>query len=304
MSPEERDSLVQLGTRLSDKAATQNHEATDAARHTLSQLEKLSADEAIIRSDAALRIAPDASLLWIVSGFARLKGSDEPGAVSAFERARELCPFDPEADFQLARLHEKEGRYTRAVIFLQRGLESAPVWSKGLWKLSDMALLAHEPEIAGRALRRLKRLYPEDLTVDLGRARALLDEDRGAQALAVLKEAERAHPADARPALALAKAALQLHASAASGDARKALIAEAERAISRAEARSASQPVKSTTLARTIAQLKEKIVSAERGARESDRRLLRQTVCRLPSPLTLVSNIAFTSSPVTRCSSR
>ncbi len=258
LSAEQRDSLVQLGTRLSDRAATQNHEAVDAARRELSELEKLSAEEAIVRADAALKIAPNASLLWMVDGFARLKALDEPGAVAAFERAKELCPFDPEADFQLARLHERQGRYTRAVDFLQRGVDAAPVWSKGLWKLSDLALLAHEPKIATRALQRLKRLYPEDLSVDLGRARALLDEDQGAQALAVLKESARAHPSDLRPEVALAKTAFQLHASAASEEARRSLLNEAEHAITAAEALGQS-PTEVEGLSRQLRELKGKM---------------------------------------------
>lgn len=236
LSPEQREYAMGLGVRLADSAATQDKNAVDAARRLLAEMATLPPDDAVMHAEAAAREYPKSSLLELAVGLALLKAMDEPGAAAAFERAKMLCPFDPQADFELARLHERRGRYARAVMYLERGLDVAPVWSKGLWKLSDVALQAHEPQIAGRALARLKRLYPEDLAVDLGRARALLDGDDGAQALAVLKQAAREHPADLRPQLALAKTALELEQHASSNETRRQLVGDAQRALRSAQA--------------------------------------------------------------------
>ena len=236
MSADQREYAMTLGTRLADRAATQDKNAVDAARRLLADMPNLAADDAVMHAENAAHDFPNSSLLELAVGLALLKAMDEPGAAAAFERAKMLCPFDPQADFELARLHERRGRYARAVMYLERGLDVAPVWSKGLWKLSDVALQAHEPQIAGRALERLKRLYPEDLAVDLGRARALLDGDDGPQALAILKQAAREHPADLRPQLALGKTALELQAHASSNETRKQLMSDAQRALHSAQA--------------------------------------------------------------------
>ena len=236
LSPEQRDYAIALGMRLADRAATQDKNAVDATRRLLAEMALMPPDDAVMHAETAAREFPQSSLLQLAVGLALLKGLDEPGAAAAFERAKMLCPFDPEADFELARMHERRGRYARAVTYLERGLDVAPVWSKGLWKLSDVALLAHEPQIAARALARLKRLYPEDLAVDLGRARALLDGDEAAQALAILKQAAREHPADLRPQVALAKTALEMQARASSNETRKQLVGDAQRALRSAQA--------------------------------------------------------------------
>jgi tetratricopeptide (TPR) repeat protein len=236
LGPEQREYAIALGVRLSDRAATQDKNAVDATRRLLAEMPQIPPDDAVMHAETAAREFPQSSLLQLAVGLALLKALDEPGAAAAFERAKMLCPFDPEADFELARLHERRGRYARAVTYLERGLDIAPVWSKGLWKLSDVALLAREPAIASRAFARLKRLYPEDLAVDLGRARALLDGDDGPQALAILKQAAREHPADLRPQLALAKTALELQARSSSTETRKQLVGDAAHALKSAQA--------------------------------------------------------------------
>ncbi|MCC6807427.1 MAG: hypothetical protein IT381_08385 [Deltaproteobacteria bacterium] len=230
-----RDELVRLSERLIAQASDHDKDATDQARRLFADMNRLSPDEAVAAAAELADKYPETNALWIALGLARLKAGDEPGAVLAFERARIACPFDPEADFQLARLHERRARYARAVYYLERGIEAAPAWTKGLWLLADLAMLAREPERASQALTVLKRLYPGDVTVDLGRARALLERDDGLRAMAILKETTRNHPTDLRPALALAKAALTLHGRAQSPEGRARMVSEAEAALSLAK---------------------------------------------------------------------
>lgn len=231
-----RDEIVRLSERLIARAADHDRDATDQARRLFAEMNRLSPDEAVASASELADKYPDTNSLWIALGLARLKAGDEPGAVLAFERARTVCPYDPEADYQLARLHERRSRFARAVFYLERGLDSAPAWTKGLWLMADVAMQAREPERASKALATLKRLYPTDVTVDLGRARALLDRDDGVRAMAILKETSRSHPTDLRPALALAKAALTLHARAQSPEGRARMVSEAEAALAHCKA--------------------------------------------------------------------
>jgi tetratricopeptide (TPR) repeat protein len=231
-----RDEMLRLADRLISRAADHDKDATDQARRLFAEMNRVSPDEAVAAAAELADRYPETNALWIGLGLARLKSGDEPGAVLAFERARTVCPYDPEADYQLARLHERRARFSRAVFYLERGLEAAPAWTKGMWMIADMAMRAREPERASKALATLKRIYPSDVTVDLGRARAFLDRDDGVRAMAILKEATRAHPADLRPPVALARTAIALHGRAQSPEARARMVAEAETALELARA--------------------------------------------------------------------
>jgi tetratricopeptide (TPR) repeat protein len=226
-----REGLIRLNERLIMRASDRDRDATDQARRALSEMNRVSPDEAVLAAEQLSSRFPSSNVTWITLGLARLKAGDEPGAVAALERARVTCPLDPEADYQLAKMHERRARHARAVFYLERGIEAAPAWAKGLWELVDVAMLAREPDHAEAALLHLKRLFPNELAVDLGRARMLLERDDGPRALAVLKEAGRDHPADLRPQLALAKAALTLHARAATPEVRTRMQKQAEEAL-------------------------------------------------------------------------
>lgn len=230
LDTEQRELLLRLGSRLKDRASLADDEASDAARRLLANLTKLSAEEATQEADVALSRHPNSSLVWSAAGLARLKAGQESSAVLALERAHELDAFDPEPDWQLAQLHERRQRLARAVFHLRRALDSSPTFANALWRLCDVGLLAKDLAAADIAMRRLKRLYPEELRVDLGRARVLLEGDDAFRAIAVLKESTRQHPTDVRAPLALAKAALTLRERATTDAQRKAMLSEATRA--------------------------------------------------------------------------
>lgn len=235
LSTEQRELVVRLGQRLAERSSLGDDAATDTARRLLANLPKLSPDEIVADAEVAVSRFSESSLVWTAVGLARLKAGNEVGGLIALERSRELGMFDPEADWQLAKFHERRQRYASAVFHLRRALETSPTFNQGLWRLGDVALMARDLSAAELAMRRLKRLYPEELKVDLGRARVLLEGEDALRALAVLKDATRHYPTDIRAPLALAKAALTLRERATTPGQRKDMFGEAERAYTLAK---------------------------------------------------------------------
>jgi tetratricopeptide (TPR) repeat protein len=146
--------------------------------------------------DAALR-QPSSPIVWHDLGLACLEVGHVPDAIAAFQRAVANNPRYTDAYFRLGIALEKQGDLRGAILAYDRATELLPSLTEAWFRAGALVfMLGHRDEAIG-CFRRAAATGPKTRFGRLGAARALLTEDRDAEAEKVLRQTLALDPSNA-----------------------------------------------------------------------------------------------------------
>jgi tetratricopeptide (TPR) repeat protein len=178
-----------------------NHrEQTAALSQTLAEIRKRLTPETAKQASAiyqrAIAAEPDDFLLH--AGLAKLREdtADLPGAVTEWERVRELLPLEPGPWYFAGKALARAGKSEEALASLSRALELHPGLVEALDEKGPLLVKLGQAAEALPLLEEAARIEPQNPRICMHRAEALAVLGRRPEALSQLRQAVRLQPAN------------------------------------------------------------------------------------------------------------
>ena len=125
-----------------------------------------------------------------------VEGSDPTGAITAYQRAAELRPNDPEPHLAAGQLLEKQNRFADAEQEYKKALAIDPESADAITGLANVAMRGQRIADAEELLRKLVALHPDDAAAHRQLGRVLMAAGHNDDALQELQGAVKIDPSD------------------------------------------------------------------------------------------------------------
>ncbi|XFA73461.1 tetratricopeptide repeat protein [Thermosynechococcaceae cyanobacterium Okahandja] len=171
--------------------------------------------EALVRAQLAVQLAPQSHEIWALLGGLYLTVDEPQQAIGALERSIKLNDKNPGAYFNLGSAHFRQGHYAASARVIEQGLALKPDATEEWFNLGNAYLKLGQPDRAiaqyRRSLRNDKRFWPAYTNIGL----ILYEQGNIRQAARNWEQAAEIDPKASEPKLALATALLRLGNEAA-----------------------------------------------------------------------------------------